>query len=62
MLEYNLCKEFPTLSPLSVEKEDFNTIINLYIDLRKLQISQENQTKTQNGKKVIRRPAGDDWF
>lgn len=66
MLEYNLCKEFPSLTPLSIEKEGFYDIIDLYIDLRNLQIQQEiennKNTKKVNGKRLVRRPAGDDWF
>ena len=66
MLEYNLCKEFPSLTPLSIEKEGFYDIIDLYIDLRNLQIQQEiennKNTKKVNGKRLVRRPAGDSWF
>lgn len=66
MLEYNLCKEFPSLTPLSIEKEGFYDIIDLYIDLRGLQIREETEnnknTKKVNGKRLVRRPAGDSWF
>ena len=66
MLEYNLCKEFPSLTPLSIEKEGFYDIIDLYIDLRCLQIREETEnnknTKKVNGKRLVRRPAGDSWF
>ena len=66
MLEYNLCKEFPSLTPLSIEKEGFYDIIDLYIDLRGLQILEETEThkntKKVNGKRLVRRPAGDSWF
>lgn len=66
MLEYNLCKEFPSLTPLSIEKEGFYDIIDLYIDLRGLQIREETEThkntKKINGKRLVRRPAGDSWF
>lgn len=66
MLEYNLCKEFPSLTPLSIEKEGFDDIIDLYIDLRGLQIREETvtekNTKKVKGKRLVRRPAGDNWF
>lgn len=66
MLEYNLCKEFPSLTPLSIEKEGFYDIIDLYIDLRGLQIREETEnnknTKKVNGKRLVRRPASDNWF
>ena len=66
MLEYNLCKEFPSLTPLSIEKEGFYDIIDLYIDLRSLQIREETEThkntKKVDGKRLVRRPAGDSWF
>ena len=66
MLEYNLCKEFPSLTPLSIEVEGFYKIIDLYIDLRNLQIRQEKETekntKKIKGKRLVRRPAGNNWF
>ena len=62
MLEYNLCKEFPSLTPLSIEKEGFYDIIDLYTDLRGLQIREETATKKIKGKRLVRRPASDNWF
>jgi hypothetical protein len=66
MLEYNLCKEFPSLTPLSIEKEGFYDIIDLYTDLRGLQIREETatekNTKKIKGKRLVRRPASDNWF
>ena len=68
-VEYQLCKEFPALSPFDIEKRTFHEIINLYARLRDMQIRQNRQAEKQirhTGKAgedvVIRRRAGDNWF
>lgn len=68
-MEYQLCKEFPALSPFEVEKRTFHEIIDLYARLRDMQIRQNRQAEKQirhtgkaGGDVVIRRPAGDNWF
>ena len=66
VVEYNLAKEFPALSPFEIEDKAFFEIVDLYSDMRRMQIQfkkdmitdPDQETKT----KVIRRPAGDDWF
>ena len=59
VIEYNLAKEFPALSPFEIENRSFFEIIDLYSDVRKIQIEVK---KEENPNRVIRRPAGDDWF
>ena len=62
-INYQLCKEFPAMTPYDVEKKSFHDVIRLYSDVRAMQI---RETKRENDKgndnKVIRRPAGDSWF
>jgi hypothetical protein len=68
-VEYQICKEFPALSPFEVEKRTFHEIIGLYARLRDMQIRQNRQAEKQirhtgrdGGDVVIRRRAGDNWF
>ena len=58
-LEYNLCKEFPALSPFDIEVKTYHEVIKLYADMRRIQIH-EKDLKDPN--RVIRVRAGDDWF
>lgn len=57
-INYQLCKEFPALTPYDIEKKTFHDVIRLYSDVRALQIRETKEEKA----KVIRRPAKDDWF
>jgi len=59
VLEHNLCKEYPALTPFEVEKRRFYDVIKLYAELRNMQIKEE---KRNDPDRVIRRPAGDKWF
>lgn len=59
VLEYNLTKEFPALSPFDIEESAFEEIIELYADVRTVQIRAE---KENDPDRVIRRPAGNNWF
>jgi hypothetical protein len=62
-LSYQLCKEFPALTPFEIDKTEFNKIIALFSDLRTMQIKNRKEEKIRNDpNRVIRRPAGDDWF
>lgn len=64
-LSYQLCKEFPSLTPFTVEKEKFKKVIRLYADVRKLQIRESKNTPvtdTHSNNQKIRRPARDNWF
>ena len=58
-IEYQLTKEFPALSPFDVEEETFFRVIDLLSDTRKLQMRQK---KESDPNRVIKRPAGDNWF
>nr|DAL33194.1 MAG TPA_asm: hypothetical protein [Caudoviricetes sp.] len=60
-INYQLCKEFPALTPYDVEKRTFHDVIRLYSDVRAMQI-RESRHKNRENSGMIRRPAGDDWF
>jgi hypothetical protein len=67
-VEYQLCKEFPAMSPFELERRTFHEVIGLYSRVRDMQIRQDRQTQKQirragrGGGEIIRRPAGDNWF
>jgi hypothetical protein len=48
------------LTPFTLECETYHNVIMLYADVRRMQIREAKKEK--GGKRVIRRPAGDDWF
>lgn len=60
LIEHNLCTMYTGLTPFVVECETYHKVITLYADVRRMQIREAKHTK--NGKRVIRKPAGDDWF
>lgn len=59
MISYQLCKEFPALSPYEIEDRTFCEVIHLYSDVRRMQIRDK---KNKDPNRIIRRPAGDNWF
>jgi hypothetical protein len=59
MVVHQLCKEYPALSPYQLEEKSFYDVIRLYADVRRMQIREK---KINDPDRVIRRPAGDDWF
>ena len=63
-LEYNLCKEFPALSPFDVDEISFFDVLDLFLKMRKMQIRIQRETEEIRGERdqVIRRPADDSWF
>lgn len=59
-MEMNLCERFPALTPFSVRREKATEVFLL---LRRLDGHNGRQgKKKKQGKTVIRKPAGDDWF
>lgn len=62
-INYQLCKEFPAMTPYDIEKRTFHDVIRLYSDVRALQLREAKRgDNDSNDNRVIRRPAGDDWF
>lgn len=58
-IEYNLCKEFPALSPWEIDDRSYHKVIRLYADTRRVQIHDQELSDPD---RVIRRRAGDNWF
>jgi hypothetical protein len=51
------------MTPYDVEKKSFHDVIRLYSDVRAMQIREAKQEDNKNDdNRVIRRPAGDNWF
>ncbi len=63
-MQYNLCKEYPALSPFDIDNTAFFDVLDLFARTRKMQIRiQEKIDETREDKvQIIRRPAGDNWF
>lgn len=68
-----ICREFQALTPFHLDEKEYGEVIELFADLRDMQIRNEEKhpelkqqkgttTIDKNGHKVIRRPAGDNWF
>lgn len=63
LMSYNLCKEFPAMSPFYLDEKPFCEVVGLYARLRTVQIKEEKEVKKhKQTPEVIRRPAGDNWF
>lgn len=60
-LDVILCERFPAFTPLNLRRERAADVFCLIADLTSY-LERENKRKANDGKKVIRRPAGDDWF
>lgn len=58
-INHQLCKEYPALSPYDVDARAFVRVIDLYADVRRMQIREKKQNDPN---RIIRRKAGDDWF
>lgn len=58
-IEYSLTKEYPALSPFDIEDRSYFDVIDLFADTRRTQIQVKKETDPN---RIIRRPAGDDWF
>ena len=66
-MSHNLCKEYPALSPFAVDDMGYGDVVDLYVDVRRLQISQKKEMENNSGRKKnkgkdIYIPAGDDWY
>jgi hypothetical protein len=57
-IEIGICERFPALSPLSMRRERVNDVFRLISQYS----NYARKNTNSNGKQVIRRRAGDDWF
>lgn len=64
-IQMSLCKIFPALTPLTLRREKAREVFLLINRYNKHSLKNNNGNKTnttQNGVRVIRRKAGDNWF
>lgn len=50
---------YPALTPWDIDNRPFDMVIDLFSDVRRMQIHED---KEESKPKIIRRPAGDNWW
>lgn len=50
------------MTPYDVEDKPFCRVIELYADVRRVQIKERKKIETPEKERIIRRPASDNWF
>lgn len=60
-MEVNMCKEFPGMTPISLRKERAREVFIMIARYNRLSRKKKEQKKTGK-RKIIRRPASDNWF
>ena len=58
-MEMSISEKFPNLSPFEVRQKRANEV---FLIVNRLNNYLKYQNKESGKKKVIRKPAGDDWF
>ena len=58
-MELSIVERFPSLTPFAIRKE---RAAEVFLLVRRLNNHTNKRNEQANKKKVIRRPAGDDWF
>ena len=61
-LEVSICDRFPATTPFSIRREPAREVFLLTSRMNRKTARDNKKAKAKNGPKVIRRPAGDDWF
>ena len=56
-----LCERFPALTPLELRRAKAREVFILVARLNRYMKKEQKKNK-KGSKKIIRRPAGDDWF
>lgn len=62
---HNLCSIYPGLDPLSIQERSFHDVIELYADLRRMQINSEKEKKantTPDGIRKVRASDDAGWW
>lgn len=57
-----LCDRFPSMTPFTIRKERAYEVFMLLKKYLAYNKREKRKNKKVNGKKVIRKPAGDNWF
>ena len=58
-MEMSLSERFTSMTPLTLRREKARDVFLLIVRFNKYS---RKQKKQKNGKRIIRKPAGDDWF
>lgn len=61
-MEITICDRFPAITPFSIRRERMIDIFKLISKLNAYSNTVEKKKEKAIKPKVIRRPAGDDWF
>ena len=63
-LEHILATTYPGLTPFEIEQTPLFDVVDLFADLRRMQIRENEKRQEENGEKIIRRRASDDagWW
>lgn len=59
-LQMNLCERFPAMTPLVLRREKAREVFLLLV--RYNRYAKKQKKSDSGGKRVIRKPAGDNWF
>lgn len=59
-MEINLSERFPAMTPLTLRREKAREVFLLMNRFNRY--NRKKKKSQKNGKKIIRRPAGDNWF
>lgn len=65
MILHNLCSTYQGLDPLSLQEKSFFDVIDLYADLRRMQISEDRERKqntTPSGIRKVRASDDAGWW
>lgn len=60
-MQIALCQSFPAFTPLTLRREKAREVFILLVRYSKY-LKKQNKNKTKSGKRIIRKPAGDNWF
>lgn len=58
-MEMSLAERFPSMTPLTLRREKAREVFLL---LSRFKLYAKRQNKAKNGARIIRKPAGDNWF
>lgn len=61
-MEITLCDRFPALTPFNIRREKMVDLFKLINRMNIYAKHAEKRKDKQDKPKIIRRPAGDDWF
>lgn len=62
-MEMALCDRFAQFTPLSLRREKAREVFTMIVRFNRYMAKENKRNKrTKDGKRIIRKPAGDNWF